>query len=282
MVSRHTARRAWRRLEPVHAMIYFVPEAVTEYAALGVTDWQTGYFASRGAAFGRVSAEVVIATFFNFNPELVRRALPAAWEITSPESMLAARLRAAGLALQRAGVDRQPGLDEVTTLARRAAEAACEHLEGRPLFAANATLPWPEEPHLELWHAQGLLREFRGDGHIAALTTEGLTGREALVLHAASGRVPDIFLKASRGWSADQWDATERDLRTRGLLGDGLSLTEEGAALRERIEERTDTLALPAYSVLGEDGCARLAELARSFGRAIVDQGLLTFASGLA
>ncbi|MEV7967098.1 hypothetical protein AB0O34_14095 [Sphaerisporangium sp. NPDC088356] len=278
MVSTHTARRAWRRLEPVHGMIYFVPEAVEQFAALGVTDRQMGYFASRGAAFGRVSAEVVIATFFNFCPGLVRRALPAAWDIVTPQRLLDARLRAAGNALKRAGLDQHPDLPETLALARRAAEAALGHLEGRPLFAAHATLPWPEEPHLTLWHAQTLLREFRGDGHIAALTVEGLNGREALVLHAASGDVPAIFLKASRGWSAEEWDATEEDLRGRGLLGEGLTLTGEGEALRRRIEDRTDALALPAYAALGEEDCARLAELARSFGRTVVDSGLLSFA----
>jgi hypothetical protein len=260
-------------------MVYFVPEVVEQFAALGITDPQMGYFASRSAALGRASAEVVIATFFNFCPDLVRRALPAAWEITSPEQLLDARLRAAGSALKRAGLDQHPDLAESVTLARRAAEAACERLEGRPLFAAHATLPWPEEPHLALWHAQSLLREFRGDGHIAALTYEGLSGREALVLHAATGTMPVAFLKASRGWSTVEWDATEEDLRARGLLGEGLTLTEQGAALRGRIEERTDELALPAYAVLGEEGCARLAEIGRSFGRTVVDRGLLGFAS---
>ncbi|GAA3807924.1 hypothetical protein GCM10022226_30000 [Sphaerisporangium flaviroseum] len=278
MVSTHTARKAWRRLEPVHGMIYFVPETVEQFAAVGITDRQMGYFASRAAAFGRASAEVVIATFFNFCPDLVRRALPAAWDIVTPERLLDARLRAAGAALKRAGLDQHPDLAEIVTLARRAAEAAREHLEGRPLFAAHTTLPWPEEPHLVLWHAQTLLREFRGDGHIAALTVEGLSGREALVLHAASGELPAIFLKISRGWSAAEWDATEDDLRGRGLLGEGLTLTGEGEALRRRIEERTDVLALPAYASLGEEGCERLAEIARSFGRTVVDSGLLNLA----
>lgn len=77
------ARQAWRRLEPVHSMIYFVPEAPERYAALGL-DARTAYFASRAAAFGRASAEVVIATFYNFNPDVVRAAIPAAWEKASP------------------------------------------------------------------------------------------------------------------------------------------------------------------------------------------------------
>ena len=270
------ARRAWRRLEPVHAMIYFVPEATERYAALGL-DAETAYFASRSAAFGRASAEVVIATFYNFNPEVVRRAIPAAWEKTTPERLLAARAEAAAAALRRGGVDRLPNLEETAALARRAAEAAADHAQGRALYAAHAALPWPDEPVLRLWWAQTLLREFRGDGHIAVLTAEGVTPVEALVLHAASGALPKEFLTATRAWPAEQWDATAERLRARGLL-DGESLTPEGEAFRQSIEDRTDALALPAYAALGEDGCERLAELARPFGRAVVDNGLFTIA----
>ncbi|WP_405145199.1 hypothetical protein OG589_00585 [Sphaerisporangium sp. NBC_01403] len=275
MVDPHVARQAWRRLEPLHGMIYFVPEAAKRYATLGLGNPRHAYFASRAAAFGPASPEVVIATFYNFSPHLVRQALPAAWEVTSPGQLRAARLEAAEAALRRAGIDSHPDLEETLALARRAAEAACERLDGRPLFAAHAALPWPEDPLLELWHAQTLLREYRGDGHIAALVNEGLTGREALILHAATGDLPVVFLKLSRGWTEEEWTEGEDGLRSRGLLGEGLTLSEQGRELRARIESRTDALALPAYAALGEEGCARLAELARGFGRAVVDGGLL-------
>ncbi|MEZ0076911.1 SCO6745 family protein [Planotetraspora sp. GP83] len=277
MVDPHVARQGWRRLEPVHAMVYFVPEATEQYAALGLTDWRSGYFASRAAAFGPASPELVIATFYNFSPRLIRRALPAAWGVVSPDKLLAARLDAAGAALRRADIHARPDLEETLALARRAALAACERLPGRPLFAAHAALPWPEDPVLALWHAQTLLREYRGDGHIAVLAAEELSGLDALILHAAAaGDMPVSFLKKTRGWSREEWAAGEDALRSRGLLGDGLTVSERGQALRRRIEERTDELALPAYAALGEEGCERLAVLARGFGRAVVDAGLLT------
>jgi hypothetical protein len=268
------ARQAWRRLEPVHGMIYFVPEARKRYAALGL-DSASGYFASRSAAFGRASAELVIATFYNFHPDLVRRALPAAWDVTTPEQLLTARQEAAVEALRRAGIDAVPGLDAVLPLARRAALAAAEQPQGRPLFAAHAALPWPEEPLAQLWHAQTLLREFRGDGHVGLLLTEGIGPLDALVLHAGTGSVPTPFLKVSRAWPEPEWAACSEGLRKRGLL-DGDSLTAEGQALRQHLEDRTDALALPAYEVLGEEGCERLAELARPFGRAVVGAGLIS------
>ncbi|MEU8381022.1 hypothetical protein [Streptosporangium sp. NPDC048865] len=273
MTDVQLARQSWRRLEPVHAMVYFVPEATERYAALGL-DVRAGYFASRSAAFGTASAELVVATFYNFHPALVRRSIPAAWQVTTPEKVLAARLEAAGAALRRGGLHEIETLAETAELAARAAERACEHPQGRPLFAAHAALPWPSEPILRLWHAQMLLREFRGDGHIAALLAEGVGPLDALVLHAATGKVPTAFLKFSRDWPEEEWAGAEESLRGRGLL-DGDGLTEEGAALRQRIEDRTDELALPAYAALSGEELERLAGLARTFGRAVVDKGLL-------
>ncbi|MEU4712221.1 hypothetical protein AB0F73_00915 [Micromonospora purpureochromogenes] len=277
------ARAAWRRAEPIHAMIYFAPEARQRYEALGL-DGLTGYFASRSAAFGAVPAEPVVATFFNFKPALVRAALPAAWERADPPAVLRARLDAADAALSRAFSALEDAADavaEAARLARRAAESACEHLPGRSLFAAHAALPWPDEPHLVLWHAQTLLREFRGDGHVNALLVAGVNGLDSLVLHAATGDVPVRFLRRSRGWTGDEWAEAVDDLRSRGLLAaadgdtDALALTDAGRELRQSVEDQTDALAEPAYRVLGEDGCARLAEVARPLSRAVVDAGLL-------
>lgn len=270
-------RRAWRVTEPLHAMIYFVPEAHERYAALGLAE-PAGYFASRAAALGPVGPGPVVASFFNFNPALVARVLPAAWERATPAAVLAARLAAADAALTRALGDavHGPEMAEAAELARRAAESATAYPEGRPLFAAHAALPWPERPHLVLWQAQTVLREFRGDGHVAALVLAGLTGLEALVLHAASGEVSVRFLRRTRGWNGEQWaDAVER-LRGRGLVeGDGPTLSDRGRAQRAWLEAATDRLATPAYEVLGADGCARLAELTRPMSRAVVDAGLL-------
>src|SRR5687768_1824652 len=94
------ARKMWRTLEPYHGLIYFAPEAADAYAELGIHGFD-GYFASRGAALGPVPAEVIIATFFNFNPEVVHHAIPSAWAAASTNAILAARLAAADAALRR-------------------------------------------------------------------------------------------------------------------------------------------------------------------------------------
>jgi len=278
-MSESAVHLAWRVTEPVHAMIYFVPEAAERYATLGL-DQTAGYFASRGAAFGAVGPGPVVATFYNFRPDLVARVLPEVWTRTTPTAVLAARLDAVDAALRRGLGDTLDGpqVAEAATLARRAAETAAAHPQGRPLFAAHADLPWPQAPHLVLWHAQMLLREFRGDGHVAALLLAELTGLEAMVLHVASGETNGAFLRASRGWSRAEWVEAAERLRGRGLVagdGDDPALTDAGRDLRAGIEETTDRLSLPAYGVLGADGMARLAELTRPLSRIIVKAGMV-------
>ena len=282
-VSPLTARRTWRTLEPVHGMIYFAPEAARSYRALGIAPG-AGYFASRSAPMGAVGADTVIATFFNFAPHLVQEAIPAAWRAASPGQVIEARTGAADAALRRIlgdDVD-SAGMVRAAGLARRAAEHAATRPEGRPLFAAHAGLEWPDPPHLVLWHAQTLLREFRGDGHITVLIHADLGPVEALVLHMATGELPGSFLRDSRGWPDEAWDAGVDRLVERGLVrradpdgpaGPPVVLTPEGASLRHGMEEDTDRLAVLPYRALGENGCEELRALARPFSRALVDAG---------
>jgi hypothetical protein len=268
------ARKTWRTVEPLHGLVYFAPEPAEGYVAAGLEPGQMGYFASRAAPMGPVPAEVVIATFFNFNPALVRQSIPRAWSLASPDDLVRARAEGADAALRRVlGGDAvaSPEMAEAADLARTAALVACEHPEGRPLFAGNASLDWPDgPPHLVLFHAQTLLREFRGDGHVAALTLAGLTAREALVLHEASDEVPRGFLQLTRGWADREWAETIEELGGRGWVSPtehGPVLTDAGRALRQEIEDRTDVAALAPYAALGEERCRRLRETARPFSK---------------
>ncbi|SER89408.1 hypothetical protein SAMN04487983_102491 [Streptomyces sp. yr375] len=269
------ARQTWRTLEPYHGASYFSPEAASQYAELGV-DARAGYFASRSAPLGAAPAELVMATFYNFSPQLVRRAIPAAWEAATPQQFAAARLAAVDAMLRRIlGTDvSSPALARAAELARTAAEVTLGHSHGRPLFAAHASLPWPTEPHLVLWHAQTLLREFRGDGHLAALLSAGLSGLESLVTHAATGDMDAAVLRDSRGWTPEQWEEAVRGLRKRGWLTDGpdLALTEDGARRRAEIEHTTDRLSALPYTTLGPAACAELRSLARPFSLALAKE----------
>jgi hypothetical protein len=269
------ARKTWRTLEPLHGSIYFVPEAATAYARLGITG-PAGYFASRAAPMGAVPADVVVSTFFNFNPALVQSAIPEAWNLAPPVELVAARFEAVDASWRRAlgeAVLRSTEMVRAAELARAAAEQVEHRLEGRPLAAAHCEVTWPQAPHLVLWHAQSILREYRGDGHIAQLVVHGLSGTESLVTHAAAGDVPAHLLKATRGWPDEAWDAAVDALRGRSWLepGEELRFTVAGARQRQEIEDGTDLLAAAPYAALGEDACAELRTLARPWSKVMAE-----------
>jgi hypothetical protein len=254
-------------------LVYFVPEAAERYAELGVVGGMRGYFASRSAPLGVVPAELAIATFYNFAPAAVRKYLPSVWETTTPQAMLAARLGVADTALRRLlpEVVDSPELAEAVELVTAAAGAA--DVVGRPLYAAHAALPWPDEPHLRLWHAATLLREHRGDGHIAALLLAGLSGPEAVVSYVATGKsLPEDIMRSTRGYTEDEWAAAKASLRDKGLLDEGGQLTAAGQALRGEIEDRTDAAAAAPYDAIGREGAERLHELVRPWARSITKQ----------
>jgi hypothetical protein len=266
-------RALWRRFEPYHAVVYFAPEGREHYGAAGLRGGWMGYFASRSGCMGAVPAEVVTATFYVFHPAMVARAIPDAWQLSSPERALSARRAVADAALRRLlGGEVDAGtVVEAAALARRAVEG-CE-LAGRPIYAGHASLPWPEEPHLSLWHAATLLREHRFDGHVAVLAGEELDGCMANLTLTATGNVGDEMLRTYRGWSEQEWAAAGDRLRERGWLDARGAATASGAQARERIEERTDRLALEPLHALGEAGCERLATLLSRLLRRIVDGG---------
>ncbi|HET6710752.1 SCO6745 family protein [Amycolatopsis sp.] len=260
--------------DSLHAFVYFVPEVDAALTGAGLRPGRMPYFAGRAAAMGAVGADVVAATFYNFNPEVVARVIPRAWTLATPEQVLAARLDGTDRALTRLLGDHVKS-DEVAEAAElaREASAGCTG-EGRPLYAAHAGLAWPAEPHLVLWHAVTLLREHRGDGHIAALVLEGLGGLEALVTHGATGRgFVTAAAKLTRGWSDEQWAAAESRLKDRGILDAEGVLTEAGIAVRDRLEAATEAAARGPWEHLGAEKTARLEELCRGLSRRIVEAG---------
>lgn len=270
--DKHPSRLAWKMMEPYHAMIYFAPEARVAYSAAGLKGYWMGYFASRAAAMGPVPVSVVAATFYNFHPSMVARAIPDAWRFSTPEQILSARLHAADAALRRllGDVISSTDLTEAAELAKMAA-GACS-VAGRPLFAGHASLPWPEQPHLVLWHATTLLREFRGDGHIAALLSENIDGCEAHLTMVGGGILTREAIQPNRGWSDEDWSAAQERLIQRGWLDQNGNLTAEGQSKRRRIEQITDELALSPWQSLGENNFGRLLTLVKRFSIQIVEQ----------
>ncbi len=272
-------RRIHRTIDPYHTVVYFSDLAANRYAECGLHG-ASGYFASRSAALGPVPPQVVVATFFNFAPRLVHRALEGAWDHAAPEEVLQARLEVADGTLRAhlgPEVIESTEMVRAAEIARRVAGEAATHGEGRALFAAHAALAWPTDPHLELWHALTLLREFRGDAHIAALLTAGLDGIDAIVLHAASRKVPAAFLRSTRGWSDAEWSDTVTLHRATGWLAaeDGPDgepvLSENGTAMREEIETATDRASALPWLTLDREGLEELRLLVRPWARALSD-----------
>ncbi|WP_328333771.1 MULTISPECIES: SCO6745 family protein [unclassified Streptomyces] len=260
-------RRCHHSVNPLHSTLYFSPDFTEQLAGIGIDDAGAAYFAGRGAAMGAVGPGTIAAAFYNFNPELIARHVPAVWETAAPQAVLDARLRAADATLRRLLGDEAVASDtmaEAARLALRAAEACTRH--ARPLYSAHADLPVPEQPHLAFWHAATLLREHRGDGHLAVLLAAGLDPLEALVSHTATGKgMAPRWILATRGWNRSDWDAAVERLRGRGLLDADGGLTEAGTQLRQDVESDTDRLDLAPYEHLGAEGVERLTELARGF-----------------
>jgi hypothetical protein len=269
------ARRAWQLLETIHAVTYFADECRAAPTALGLRGFWMGYFAGRAAPMGEVSAGVVTATFFNFHEDRVNRAIPDAWALASADDVLDARERAAADALRRLAPDVDQVADQVLTLLWRVLDAA--EPGGRPLFTANRELDDSDDPVAELWQAATTLREHRGDGHVAVLTSEGVGGCEAHVLFAATEGTPAQLLQDSRGWSPEEWDEASRFLRSAGLVDVAGEATERGHRLRELVERRTDELAVVPFSALSDDQRDRLiAELMLVAGP-IVESGVIPY-----
>jgi hypothetical protein len=243
----------------VHRFVYFVPESVEETAALGVTGRGT-YFGPRAAPLGTAGPEVVIATFYNFSPTAVRACVPNVWAEASPDALQAARFRAAGRALERVGV----GLTvEQIAEARSIIDPVVAGLDlaGKTLAAANAAVPLPDHPLLALWQQLTVLREYRGDVHVAALVFHELGPCDCMVVQVGTGRFPLGITQATRQWTEAEWAAAVDRLAARGWTDASGAMTAAGNEARERIEHDTDRLCASAWSPVGEAGAARFREL---------------------
>ncbi|RFU87893.1 hypothetical protein DY218_04710 [Streptomyces triticagri] len=275
-IDRARVRQMWHLLEPLHAVLYYAPEAFDEAATLGfdVEERWPSYFAWRAAPLGALGAQRVTSAFYSFSPHMVAQHIPKAWTVARPERILDSRLTAVDRtyrALFGKHIE-APALTEAAQLARTAAESA--DTAGRPLAAANAVLPWPKSPHLIFWQAATILREQRGDGHLAALLAARLDPVESLVSFAAIGAAPAERFE-SRGWSSAEWTSARERLTARGLLDPSGVATDDGHRLRDEVEHRTDILAAGPWTALGPDRTARLADLLGDFWLTVITSGLL-------
>lgn len=255
------ARRLFQSVEPVAVVAYMAPEPTEAVMALGLRNGWDAYFAGRAAPLGReVPAAVVHALFYNFAEGEVARHIPRVWDMVEPHAASAAREHGCVLALRRilGALADTPGVARAAELLIKAGTTA--RTEGRALYAAVRSLPLPTEPVARLWHGANLLREHRGDGHIAALVSMGIGGTEAHVLHALSEGMPaEKFGRVSHLPRA-QLAEVVAGMRTRGLVGADGWLTAAGRQTKQQVEALTDALAAPAYDVLAPDELDQLVD----------------------
>jgi hypothetical protein len=260
-------------IEPIHIVTYFSQEPLAALADAGYKGFWMGYFAGRAAPLGPVEADVVFSTFYNFSRQHVSRAIPDAWSFAPPSAALVARQRGSAAALQRAFAQLEVDADVRSAVEHLRTAALSAPEEGRTLFAANRALPWPDEPVATLWHAATLLREHRGDGHVAALVAAGIGGREANVLQVAAGAVPREVFTVARHYDEDEWRDVVQRLMDRGLIDASGGLTDRGVDLRAEVEDRTDRAALTAYGALSDQQLDLLVASLTPLARAVIRTG---------
>jgi len=263
----------WTMFEPVHDVTYFAPEALSAFTEAGLRGFWRGYFAGRAAPLGAARPAVVAASFYNFAPAFVARAIPGVWDMITPGDAIAVREAGAAAVLLRLLAGREAEAAKAADLLWRAAGDL--EFAGRVLSAANSELPASSDPLARLWQATTLLREHRGDGHFAALAAAGVDGCEAVVLRCAKDMSRDL-MQPVRGWTDEQWDAAAARLAERGWIGQdaepttaGLTtggrttggLTAAGRAVHDAVEAATDQAAARPWNRMGAAGLAELADV---------------------
>jgi hypothetical protein len=252
-------------LEPLIGQVYFSPECHAAYEALGFgpSPRMSGlvalpdgpaYFTSRGASMGQVPGEVVAATFAVFNPEVVVPCVDIGWSLTDAATISAARDDGALGQLRRILGEAPEGIGRAADLLERMTDPL--RPAGRALFAGVRSLDVPADPLGRLWRHGDMLREYRGDSHIAAWISADLDPMEIGLLTELWLRLPLRSYIRSRAWSREQLDDAVDRLRSRGLItvhGDGATFTNAGHALRAEIEDATDRQMAAALAALGDD-----------------------------
>lgn len=249
------ARRLRDACEPVAMHAVWSRRTNERLAGLGL-DFLTSYVGGRAAVLGEARPEVAAAAFAWFEPTAVAALVEMTRAVVPSERLLAVRDEATTESLREV-----LGEDDPTEVADVLADAAvAADGTGRPLFSALRARGRPDDPVQRLWWACDLVREHRGDSHVAAANAAGLGPVEMNVLTELWVGMPLLSYTATRAWPPERTDAALAALRDRGWLAGG-SLTEAGRAARAEVEVRTDAQEAAIVHAVGDrldDVCRRL------------------------
>ncbi|MBM46259.1 MAG: hypothetical protein CL458_08410 [Acidimicrobiaceae bacterium] len=255
------ARQMWEATERYHQLCYWAPEVREEGSRAGLKGFWMNYFATRVAPLGPVNLKAVESLFFYYAPQRIERAIPDAWSYATPEAIIEARYRGMDQALKR---ELGPLVESEELL--RAAEiikSVVQNVDGtgRTLFTGWNSLPWPNEPHLALWHGCTALREHRSGCHLMALAVNGLDGPQSVITQVAVDEAPSEWIQHEAGWSDDDVATATAKLRDKGWLDDQGRATEICYQGRRQIEELTDQMNEQHWVQLGTETCDELSSL---------------------
>ena len=253
IVTAHPARRLRDAIEPVATHAVWARGPNEALAKLGL-DFLSAYVWGRAAALGEPPPAVVVAAFGVFEPNLVGALYEMGRQACGRAEVLATRTEATvrSLAAILEGAD----VAGAAAALRRATEAADG--TGRVLFSGLRSLEWPDEPVGQLWRACELLREHRGDSHLAASVAAGLDPVEMNVLSELWLGMPIGSHATTFGWPQEAAEEAASRLRTRGFV-DGGVLTTAGRRFRDDLEARTDAQQQALVEALGDDFDATVA-----------------------
>ena len=255
VLSAAPARRLRDACEPVAMHAVWSRRTNERLAELGL-DFLTSYVWGRAAHLGEPAGAVVASAFAWFEPSLVTTVYDAARAAVPRDHLVRARDEATVAGLREAVDEQDAG--EVADLLADAAEPA--EGTGRPFFTGWRASGRPADPVHRLWWACNLVREHRGDSHVASANASGLGPVEMNVLTELWLGMPLLSYTGTRGWPQEAMrDAVSR-LEVRGWVADG-ALTDAGRDARADVEARTDAQEHGIVEMLGgrlDDVCARL------------------------
>jgi hypothetical protein len=267
------ARWMLKALALPHVPVYSSPEVRSALAGLGITDPRAAYFAQRAAPLGAVPAQVVTATFYGFAPWVAASVIPDVWSIAAPDAVVTATVAAMGDTLRRLLPDAQ---DVARAMPLLRPVVALHPLGGRPLAAAWAAVPWTGDDAADLWLATTIVRESRGDGHIAALVTHGVGPLASHLLQNGDEPARRPKLIQNRGWSSEEIDEVAAQMRRDGLLAPDGQRTAAGLALSERVEQATDTASAIPWAAAGPELVTQVCDVALALARPMIASGTLS------